>query len=84
MKMSHDSDTYKVQSLECDGSSIEIVFKIETTTQNFKTLHTQSIIIKKKDPKKGTRASTICSSFGELTVTPNDSDVTWRIDGHFS
>ena len=30
-----------------------------------------------------TKASTICSSLGELTVTPNDSDVTWRSDGHF-
>ena len=28
-------------------------------------------------------ASTICSSLGEWTVTPNDSDVTWRCDGHF-
>ena len=28
-------------------------------------------------------ASTICPSIGELTVTPCDSDVTWRSDGHF-
>ena len=30
-----------------------------------------------------TMASTICLSLGELTVNPNDSDVTWRSDGHF-
>ena len=29
------------------------------------------------------KASTICLSFGELTVTSNDSDVTWRSDSHF-
>ena len=28
-------------------------------------------------------ASTICSSLGELMVTPCDSDVTWRSDVHF-
>ena len=30
-----------------------------------------------------TMASTICSSLRELTVTPCDSDVTWRSDGQF-
>ena len=29
------------------------------------------------------KASTICSSLGELMVTPFDSDVTWRSDGNF-
>ena len=32
---------------------------------------------------KLTKASTVCLSLGELTITPNDSDVTWRSDGHF-
>ena len=30
-----------------------------------------------------TEASTICSLFGESTITPNDSDITWRSDSHF-
>ena len=34
--------------------------------------------------EKVTWASTICQSFGELTVTPNDSDVTWKSDGHMT
>ena len=28
-------------------------------------------------------ASTACLSLGELMVNPNDSDITWRSDGHF-
>ena len=30
-----------------------------------------------------TMASTICSSLGELTVTPCDSGIAWRNDGQF-
>ena len=33
--------------------------------------------------ERDTMAPTICLSFGELRVTPNDSDVPWRSDGHF-
>ena len=31
-----------------------------------------------------TMVSTICSSLEELMVTPCDSNVTWRSDGHFN
>ena len=56
--------------------SIELYYRLVNSAlrvTNFSAYHMISLKL----------ASTVCLSFGELTVTPNDSDDTWRSDGHF-